>query len=44
MQKCYMGPHYFKLAEWLPSKPLALAHVVNVLPLADTLELAHSSL
>ena len=36
-----MGLHYFKVEEWLLSKPLALAHVINFLPLADTLELAH---
>jgi len=39
-----MGPHYFKLAEWLLSKPLTFAHAMNFLSLADTLELAHNSL
>ena len=32
--------HIISVAKWLPRKPLALAHVMNILPLADTLELA----
>jgi len=39
-----MGQHYFKPAEWLLRKPLASAHVMDFLPLADALEQAHNSL
>jgi len=39
-----MGPHDLKLAKWLPSTPLELAHGTNFLPLADVLELALGSL
>jgi len=39
-----MGPHYLNLAESLLRKPFELAHGMNLLSLADMLELALNNL